>query len=72
MSVYQHVHPAGSTLVTVPMIGTPLKLSLSFKIKIAVDAPWIFIRSCQNIYLARFVLVKSGVEFLNSPHALFP
>lgn len=39
LSVYQHVHPAGSTLDTVPMIGTSLKLSLSFKIKIVVDAP---------------------------------
>lgn len=41
MSVYQHVHPAGSILVTVPMIGISLKFSLSFKIKIVVDAPWI-------------------------------
>lgn len=39
VSVYQHVHPAGSTLDTVPMIGTSLKLSLSFKVKIVVDAP---------------------------------
>lgn len=41
MSVYQHVHRAGSILVTVPVIGTSLKFRLSFKIKIVVDAPWI-------------------------------